>query len=482
MNPLESHLTNLSRRSFLGLTGLGLGGIAARSLLAADAPVPLLGSVPTRAEYPHFAPRAKRVIYLFQSGGPSHIDLFDHKPALERLHGSELPDSVRRGQRLTGMTSGQGALPVCKSLAEFRQRGQSGQWISELLPYTAKVADHLAVIRSMHTEAINHDPGITFINTGSQFPGMPSMGSWVSYGLGSINQNLPAYVVLVSQGSGKNPGQPIFSRLWGSGFLPSSHQGVQFRSGKDPVLFLNDPAGVARGDRRAMLDDLAALNQARHQQMGDPEILTRISQYEMAFRMQASAPELADLSGEPESTFALYGEDARRPGTFAYNCLLARRMAERGVRFTQLFHRGWDNHDNLPVHLANQCRDTDRASAALVSDLQQRGLLEDTLVIWGGEFGRTVYSQGALGSGRDHHGRCFSMWLAGGGIKPGTSYGLTDDYSYNILENPVHVRDLNATILHCLGFDHNRFTFRFQGLNQKLTGVEPAKVVSGVLG
>jgi hypothetical protein len=483
MNPLESHLAHLSRRSFLGLTGLGLGGMAARSLLAADAPAPPAPRVaPAPAEYPHFAPSAKRVIYLFQSGGPSHIDLFDYKPELERLHGSNLPDSVRRGQRLTGMTSGQGALPVCKSLAEFRQRGQSGQWISDLLPYTAKVADHLAVIRSMHTEAINHDPGITFINTGSQFPGMPSMGSWVSYGLGSINQNLPAYVVLVSQGTGKNPGQPIFSRLWGSGFLPSSHQGVQFRSGKDPVLFLNDPAGVSRGDRRAMLDELAALNQIRHQQMGDPEILTRISQYEMAFRMQASAPDLADLSAEPDATFALYGQDARRPGTFAYNCLMARRMAERGVRFTQLFHRGWDNHDNLPVHLANQCRDTDQASAALVSDLQQRGLLEDTLVIWGGEFGRTVYSQGALGSGRDHHGRCFSMWLAGGGIKPGTSYGLTDDYSYNILENPVHVRDLNATILHCLGFDHNRFTFRFQGLNQKLTGVEPAKVVTGVLG
>jgi uncharacterized protein (DUF1501 family) len=292
---------------------------------------------------------------------------------------------------------------------------------------------------------------------------------------------MPAYVVLVSQGTGKNPGQPIFSRLWGSGFLPSNHQGVQFRSGNDPVLFLNDPAGVSRGDRRAMLDDLAALNQIHHQQVGDPEILTRISQYEMAFRMQASAPELADLSSEPAATFALYGEDARRPGTFAYNCLLARRMAERGVRFTQLFHRGWDNHDNLPVQLANQCRDTDQASAALVSDLHQRGLLDDTLVIWGGEFGRTVYSQGALGSGRDHHGRCFSMWLAGGGIKPGTSYGLTDDYSYNILENPVHVRDLNATLLHCLGFDHDRFTFRFQGLNQKLTGVEPAKVVTAVL-
>jgi hypothetical protein len=479
MNPLDTHLNSLSRRSFLGMTGLGLGAMAARSLLAAD-----LKSLvsPAGEGRSHFAPTAKRVIYLFQSGGPSHIDLFDYKPSLEQVHGADLPDSVRQGQRLTGMTSGQKSFPVCKSLATFRQRGESGQWISDLLPYTSKVADEIAVIRSMHTEAINHDPGITFINTGSQFPGLPSMGSWVSYGLGSMNENLPAYVVLVSQGTGKNPGQPIFSRLWGSGFLPSNHQGVQFRSGKDPVLFLNDPAGLSRSDRRAMLDDLAGLNQIRHDAVADPEILTRISQYEMAFRMQTSAPELADLSDEPDSVFDLYGEDARRPGTYAYNCLLARRMAERGVRFTQLFHRGWDQHDNLEVHLANQCRDTDQASAALITDLKQRGLLEDTLVIWGGEFGRTVYSQGKLGTGRDHHGRCFSMWVAGGGIKPGTSYGLTDDYSYNIVKDPVHIRDLNATILHCLGMDHKRFTFRFQGLNQKPTGVEPAKVVTGILG
>jgi len=477
MNPLDTHLNSLTRRSFLGMTGLGLGAMAARTLLAADAKSLYPGEAKS-----HFAPTAKRVIYLFQSGGPSHIDLFDYKPGLEKLHGEDLPDSVRQGQRLTGMTSGQASFPICKSLATFHQHGSSGQWISELLPHTSKVADHIAVIRSMHTEAINHDPGITFINTGSQFPGLPSMGSWVSYGLGSMNENLPAYVVLVSQGTGKNPGQPIFSRLWGSGFLPSSHQGVQFRSGKDPVLFLNDPTGVSRSDRRAMLDDLASLNQIRHEAMADPEILTRISQYEMAFRMQTSAPELADLSDEPDSIFALYGEDARQPGTFAYNCLLARRMAERGVRFTQLFHRGWDQHDSLQTHLGNQCRDTDQASAALITDLHQRGLLEDTLVIWGGEFGRTVYSQGNLGSGRDHHGRCFSMWLAGGGVKGGTSYGITDDFSYNIVENPVHVRDLNATILHCLGMDHNRFTFRFQGLNQKPTGVEPAKVVSGVLG
>ena len=367
------------------------------------------------------------------------------------------------------------------SHAVSKQRGNSGQWISDLLPHTAKVADEMAVIRSMHTEAINHDPGITFINTGSQFPGSPSMGSWVSYGLGSMNENLPAYVVLVSQGTGKNPGQPIFSRLWGSGFLPSNHQGVQFRSGKDPVLYLNDPAGMDRSDRRAMLDDLAALNNIRHDGMADPEILTRISQYEMAFRMQTSAPELADLSNEPDWVFDLYGPESRTPGTYAYNCLLARRMAERGVRFTQLFHRGWDNHDNLQTHLANQCRDTDQPTGALITDLKQRGLLEDTLVIWGGEFGRTVYSQGQLGTGRDHHGRCFSTWVAGGGVKGGVSYGATDDYSYNIVENPVHIRDLNATILHLLGVDHERLSFKFQGLDQRLTGVLPAKVVREIL-
>ena len=479
MNPLEHPSNALSRRSFLGLTGLGIGAMAARSLLAADLKIP---AAAMSGGNPHFAPTAKRVIYLFQSGGPSHIDLFDYKPHLEKVHGQDLPDSVRQGQRLTGMTSGQKSFPLCKALKPFAQHGESGQWISEYLPYLSKVADKIAVIRSMHTEAINHDPGITFINTGSQFPGMPSMGSWVSYGLGSMNENLPSYVVLVSQGTGKDPGQPIFSRLWGSGFLPSSHQGVQFRSGKDPVLFLNDPAGIARSDRRAMLDDLAAFNQIRHDELGDPEIQTRISQYEMAFRMQASAPELADLSDEPDSVFELYGEDARVPGTYAYNCLLARRMAERGVRFTQLFHRGWDQHNSLPTHLANQCKDTDQASAALITDLERRGLLEDTLVIWGGEFGRTVYSQGKLGTGRDHHGRCFSTWVAGGGTKAGTSYGATDDHSYNIVENPVHIRDLNATILRCLGMDHDRFTFSFQGLNQKPTGVIPAKVVEGILG
>ncbi len=475
MTPLETHLHSHSRRSFLGLTGLGLGAIAARSLMAA-------GTTPASpGDLPHFAPTAKRVIYLFQSGGPSHIDLFDYKPALEGLHGKDMPASVRQGQRLTGMTAGQSSFPVCKSIVPFKQRGKSGHWISDLLPYTAGVADDIAVIRSMHTEAINHDPGITMINTGSQFPGSASAGSWVSYGLGSVNQNLPAYIVLVSQGTGKNPGQPIFSRLWGSGFLPSSHQGVQFRSSKDPVLYLNDPDGITRADRRGMLDDLSQLNQIRHDKLADPEILARISQYEMAFRMQASAPELADLSNEPDWVFDLYGPESRIPGTYAYNCLLARRMAERGVRFTQLFHRGWDQHEKMPTELTNQCRDTDQPTAALIADLKQRGMLDDTLIIWGGEFGRTVYSQGELGKGRDHHGRCFSLWLAGGGVKGGVSYGQTDDFAYNIVDNPVHIRDLNATILHCLGLDHNRFTFQFQGLSQKLTGVEPAHVVNGVL-
>jgi hypothetical protein len=359
---------------------------------------------------PHFAPTARRVIYLFMSGGPSHIDMFDYKKAMHDFHGKELPPSVRGGQRLTGMTANQKAFPVCAPIAEFKRRGESGIYASELVPYTAGVVDELTVIKSVHTEAINHDPGITFINTGSQTPGRPSMGAWASYGLGSQNENMPAYVVLLSQGTGKNPGQPIFSRLWGSGFLPSSHQGVQLRSSGDPVLYLNDTPGIGRQNRRAMLNDLAALNRIKFRRSGDPEIETRIAQYEMAFRMQAAAPEVVDLSNEPPGTFELYGPDSKVPGSYAYNCLLARRMAQRGVRFIQLFHRGWDQHRSLQTHLRNQCRDTDQASAALVADLKQRGLLEDTLVIWGGEFGRTAYSQGKLGSGRDHHGRCFTMW------------------------------------------------------------------------
>ena len=395
----------ISRRTFLQRSSGGLGGIALGSLLGSNK---LFGASNTAAQYkglgmpglPHFPAKAKRVIYLFMSGGPSHLDLFDYKPELKKRQGDDLPDSVRQGQRLTGMTANQKNFPMFGSLGNFAQHGKSGTWMSDLLPYTSQVVDDIAVLRSMHTEAINHDPGITLINTGSQIPGQPSAGAWASYGLGSTNQNMPAYVVLLSQGNGKNPGQPIFSRLWGSGFLPSSHQGVMLRSGDDPVLYLNNPPGITRENRRAQLDKIAAINEMKYDYQGDPEIATRISQYEMAFRMQSAAPEIADLSDEPQSTFDLYGEDAREPGTFAYNCLLSRRMAERGVRFSQLFHRGWDQHNTLDKNLRAQCKDTDQASAALVTDLKQRGMLDDTLVIWGGEFGRTAYSQGSLGSGQ----------------------------------------------------------------------------------
>jgi hypothetical protein len=431
--------------------------------------------------FPHHPPSAKRVIYLFQSGGPSHVDLFDYKPGLEKLHGTGLPDSVRGNQRVTGMTAGQKQFLVNKPIQPVRPRGQSGVTIGDLLPYTAAIADEIALVKSVHTEAINHDPGITFINTGSQIPGLPSLGAWTSYGLGSPNQNMPGYIVLISQGSGKNPGQPIFSRLWGSGFIPSNHQGVQLRGGGAPILYLNDPAGIDRKSRRAMLDDIASLNAIRLRETGDPEIATRSFQYDMAYRMQASAPEITDLSNEPESTFALYGEDARTPGTYAYNCLLARRMAERDVRFIQLFHRGWDQHGSLVSHLGNQCRDTDQASAALVIDLKQRGLLDDTLVVWGGEFGRSIYSQGKLNNGRDHHGRCFSMWMAGGGVRGGVMHGETDDFCYNIVKDPVHIRDLSATILHCLGINDKRFTVKFQGLNHSPTGVEETHVLRQIL-
>ncbi|MCM8529099.1 MAG: DUF1501 domain-containing protein [Lentisphaeraceae bacterium] len=462
----------MNRRNFLKIAGtsgtaLSLGGN--------------LNAAQTKPQLPHFKAKAKSVIYLCQSGGPSHIDLFDYHPEMQKFHGQELPDSIRNGQRVTGMTAGQKNFPVCAPLKPFKQRGESGTWISDFLPYTAGVADDICVVKSMHTEAINHDPGITFMNTGSQFPGLPSLGAWLDYGLGSRNKNMPGYVVLLSQGTGKNPGQPIFSRLWGSGFLPSVHQGVQLRSQGDPVLFLNNPQGISRDNRRMMLDNLNSLNEMRFKQTGDAEIQTRISQYEMAFRMQASAPEITDISKEPESTFKLYGEDARQPGTYAYNCLLARRMIERNVRMVQLFHRGWDQHNSLLPHLTNQCKNVDQASAALVTDLKQRGLLDETLIVWGGEFGRSSYSQGKLGSGRDHHGRCYSMWLAGGGIKGGLTYGDTDEYAYNIVEKPVSVSDLNATILHCLGIDHERFTVKFQGLDNRLTGVEEAHVVKGIL-
>ena len=430
----------------------------------------------------HFTPKAKRVVYLFQSGGPSHLELLDEKPELKRLHGTELPDSIRQGQRLTGMTSGQTSFPVIASKFGFRSCGQSGTRVSELLPYTGKVIDDICVIRSMHTEAINHDPAITFIQTGSQQPGRPSLGAWASYGLGSEAEDLPAFLVLISHGSGADANQGLLERLWGSGFLPSSHQGVKLRGSGDAVLYLSDPKGVNRNLRRKMLDGIAALNQTQLEKTGDPEIATRIAQYEMAFRMQASVPDLIDTSKEPESTFELYGDDAKKPGTFAANCLLTRRLFEKGVRFVQLYHRGWDQHGGLPANMPKQCRDIDQAQAALITDLKQRGMLEDTLIIWGGEFGRTVYGQGGLQDnyGRDHHGRCFSMWLAGGGIRPGQVYGQTDDYGYNIVRDPVHIHDLNATILQCLGFDHERLTYRYQGRDFRLTDIH-GKVVEPLL-
>ena len=475
---------HLNRRAFLGKAATGLGHIALSSLLMQSAARAARGESVSIAPFRRFAPKAKRVIFLFQSGGPSHVDLFDGKPVLDKLHGTDLPDSVRSGQRVTGMTSGQSKFPVVRPLQSGKLCGPSGTWISDLLPWTQQIAGEICVIRSMHTEAINHDPAITLANTGSMQLGHASMGAWVSYGLGNMNENLPAFMVLVSQGTGKNPGQPIFSRLWGSGYLPSQHQGVVLRAGADPVLYLDNPLGVSRGQRRELLDDLSMLNHRFATETGDPETTARVHAYEMAFRMQASVPELTDLSQEPASTFELYGPESRKPGTYAANCLLARRLAERGVRFIQLFHRGWDQHIAIKKQLPAQCRDTDQPSAALVMDLKQRGLLDDTLVVWGGEFGRTIYSQGDPGSaiaGRDHHGRCFSIWMAGAGIKGGHVHGETDDFCWNITKDPVHLRDMHATILHQLGLDHNRLVFPFRGLDQRLTGVEPAKVVEGIL-
>lgn len=477
MNPQDEDRLLMTRRQFFSKSSSGIGIAALASLLnpnlfsgVSDVRT-ATGGLPG---LPHFAPRARRVLYLFQSGAPSQMELFDYKPSLAEWHGTELPDSVRRGQRITGMTANQKSFPVVASLFKFSRHGRSGTWISELLPYTAGIVDDIAVMTSVHTEAINHDPAITFIQTGSEHPGRPSLGSWVSYGLGSENRNLPAFVVLVSKGRMLNNMQPLFSRLWGSGFLASNHQGVQLRSTGDPVLYLNNPPGIDEATRRRMLDGIEKLNRMRLEAFGDPEIETRIAQYEMAYRMQASVPELTDLSGEPEHILDLYGPDSKVPGTYAANCLLARRLLEKGVRFVQLYHRGWDQHQDLPRDIALQCRDVDQASAALIIDLKQRGLLEDTLVIWGGEFGRTVYCQGTLKKnnyGRDHHPRCFTIWMAGGGIQPGITLGKTDDYCYNILEDPVHVHDLQATILHCLGVDHKRLTFKYQGRHHRLTDV-----------
>ncbi len=479
----------LSRRQLFGRSATGLGAAALASLLnparfATATETNKLTDGPGILAAPHHAPKAKRVIYLFMSGGPSHIDLFDYKPKLKEYHGQELPASVRLGQRITGMTSGQKTLQVASSIFPFAQHGQCGAWVSELLPHTAKMVDDIAIVKSLNTEAINHDPAITFIQTGSQQPGRPSLGAWLSYGIGTENQNLPAFIVMISQGSGNKTDQPIFSRLWGSGFLPSKHQGVRFRSGDDPVLYLSNPPGVDPNSRREMLDGLSELNQLAADSFGDPEINTRIAQYEMAFRMQSSVPELTDLSSEPKHVIDSYGlNDDGIDGGFARNCLLARRMIERGVRFVQLMHRGWDQHGSLPTQIRGQCQDVDQPSAALVKDLKERGLLDETLVIWGGEFGRTVYSQGALtptNYGRDHHGRCFSMWFAGGGVKPGITFGETDDYCYNVVQDSVPVHDWNATILHLLGLDHTRLTFRFQGRDFRLTDIH-GNVVRGLL-
>lgn len=456
-----------TRRHFFGKSAFGLGAVALSKLLGDELP---RGGMPG---LPHFAPKAKRVVYLFQSGAPSQIELFDYKPELQQMRGADLPDSVRQGQRLTAMTATQSSFPIVPSIFSFRQRGQSGAWVSELLPHTAEIADKLCFVKSMHTEAINHDPAVTFFQTGAQLAGRPSIGAWVSYGLGSENRDLPAFVVMVSSGTGRS-GQPLYDRLWGSGFLPTRYQGVKFRSVGDPVLFLTDPDGINRNARRRFLDDLGKLNTIKYEDFGDPEILTRVAQYEMAFRMQTSVPELTDLSNEPESTFKLYGDEARRPGTYAANCLLARRLLERDVRFVQLFHRGWDQHRNLPDQIRKQCADTDQGSAALVKDLEQRGLLEDTLVVWGGEFGRSVYSQGAMTEdnyGRDHHPRCFTIWMAGAGIKTGITIGETDEFSFNVTADPAHVHDLHATILHLLGIDHEKLTFKYQGRNFRLTDV-----------
>lgn len=482
MDACNNYLKVRSRREFLTKSAMGFGALGLASLLN---PTSLIAS-PSQPNLndplglPHFPAKAKRVIYLFQSGAPSQMDLFDPKPLLNEMYGEELPDSVRLGQRLTGMTAGQTSFPLAGSLFNFKRHGQSGAWMSELLPYQSKIVDELCFIHSMHTEAINHDPAATFMQTGSQFAGRPSIGSWVNYGLGSENENLPGFIVLITKNGG---GQPLYSRLWGNGFLPSKHQGVRFLSGKDPVLYLSNPTGISHEDRKTQLDLLRQMQEGQFETFNDPEIEARIAQYEMAFRMQSSVPEISDISGEPDYIYDLYGEDSRDPGTYAANCLLARRLIEKGVKFIQLYHRGWDHHNNLPGQLPRLCKQTDQASAALIIDLKQRGLLDDTLVIWGGEFGRTNYSQGTLTKtnyGRDHHPKCFSLWMAGAGVKKGMSYGRTDEFSYNIIENPVHVHDFQATLMHLLGIDHERFTYKFQGRRYRLTDVH-GKVVKDIL-
>ena len=487
---IETHL-QINRRHFFGRTATGIGTAALASLLIQNDAIARdslaqsngPGYGPGQPGPTHFGSKTKRVIYLCQSGAPSQIDTFDYKPSLDKLDGQELPDSIRQGQRLTGMTAGQKSFPAAKSFVKFRRYGESGQWISDLMPHHGKIADDICIINSMYTEAINHDPAITFFQTGHQQPGRPCLGSWVSYGLGSESADLPSFVVLLDKNTDLQA-QPLYSRLWGSAFLPSNHQGVKLRSVGDPVLYLKDPTNAKLDDKRRLLDGLARLNALRREQVGDPEIDTRIAAYEMAYRMQMSVPELTDISKESASTFELYGPDAKIPGTHAANCLLARRLAERGVRFIQVYHRGWDHHGRLPARHPKIAKEVDQGSAALIQDLKQRGLLEDTLVVWGGEFGRSVYKQGGGNNfGRDHHPRCFSIWMAGGGIKPGIRYGQTDDWCYNIVDREssgVHVHDLNATIMHLLGFDHERLTYRFQGRDYRLTDVH-GRVVNDVL-
>lgn len=484
MNPLFDQQLLLTRRQFFGQTGLRLGGLAMASMLGNRSASAAASAVhPSLTGLPHFPGKAKAVIYLHMNGGPSQLDMWDYKPNLKDQFGKDLPKSFL-GERITTMTSGQATFPVAPSKYAFAQHGQCGRWVSELLPHTAKIVDDIALIKTVHTNAINHDPACTFVMTGSEVPGKPSMGSWISYGLGAETSDLPAFVALMPTFPNGSNAQALFSRMWGPGFLPGKHSGVVLRGAGDPVLYLDNPPGVDRPDRRAMLDTLAKLNARGFDKIGDPDIQTRISQYEMAYRMQSSVPELTDLSKESPASLELYGEDVKRPGSFASSALLARRLVERGVRFVQIMHRGWDSHSNLPGELSAQCKDTDQACAALVMDLKQRGMLDDVLVIWGGEFGRTVYSQGALTAenyGRDHHPRNFCMWMAGGGIKGGITLGETDDFSYNPVADPVHINEINATILHCLGVEHDRFTFRYQGLDQRLTGVEPMKVIRRIL-
>jgi len=481
----------LTRRALFGEGALGLGGAALAALLGeealaapAKAGARRPASGPQQPKILHYAPKAKRVIYLLQNGAPSHVDLYDYKPKLREMMGQEIPPSVQGGQRLSTMTAGQKSRPLLPNITEFRQYGQSGAWVNSFMPHIASVADDLCFVKSMHTDAINHAPAITFVLSGAEQPGRPSMGAWLSYGLGSETKELPAFVVMTSRDKEASCGQIFYDYYWGSGFLPTRYQGVKFRGSGDPVLYLSNPSGMSREVRRGLLDDLAKLNGLKLREHGDPEIATRIAQYEMAYRMQTSVPELTDVSKEPKHILDLYGPDVQRPGSFAYNCLLARRLSERGVRFVQLMHAGWDQHRNLSTQLKIQCQDTDQPSAALIKDLKQRGMLDDTLVIWGGEFGRTVFVQGDIKDtknwGRDHHPRCFSIWMAGGGIKPGVTYGETDDYAYNVAKDPVSVHDFQATILHLLGIDHTKLTYKFQGRNFRLTDVH-GEVVKGIL-